>query len=227
MSTDAFSQIKKNTVSSENQLKISQQIQIYNPDGKGKRVLFLGNSITLHGASHENGWHGEWGMAASSKEKDYVHRIISEVTNYDADAAFCICQVSRWERNYKNPAEIIELYDGAKDFCADVIVSRFVENCAVPDFEPEVFLSEYEKFIKSFNTSGNAKFILTTGFWKHPGDEQIRFVAESNDYPLVVLGDLGEDDTMKAIGLFEHTGIAEHPGDKGMEYIAKRILKHI
>ena len=227
MATDVYNQIKKNTFSAENQVEISKQIQLANPHGKGKRYLFLGNSITLCGGAPEKGWQGGWGMAASSMDKDYVHRIMAEVSKTDADAALCICQVSRWEMNYKNPHEVTKLYDVARDFGADVIITRFVENCSVPDFEPEVFISEYEKFIKSFDTSSKAKFILTTGFWKHPGNEQIRLVAEKNGYEFVVLEDLGEDDSMKALGLFEHTGIAEHPGDKGMEHIANRILKHI
>lgn len=42
-----FSQMEKNTVNSENQLKKSQFVRYINPDGKGKRIMFVGNSITL------------------------------------------------------------------------------------------------------------------------------------------------------------------------------------
>ena len=48
-------------------------------------------------------------------------------------------------------------------------------------------------------------------------------IAKEKNYPLVSLGDLGELDEMKAIGKFEHSGVAAHPGDKGMQNIADRI----
>lgn len=44
----------------------------------------------------------------------------------------------------------------------------------------------------------------TTGFWNHPGDRMIREYAKENNLPCVELGDLGELDEMKAIGLFTH-----------------------
>ncbi|MCA9021036.1 MAG: SGNH/GDSL hydrolase family protein, partial [Planctomycetaceae bacterium] len=45
-----------------------------------KKILFLGNSITLHGPSKKIGWEGNWGMAASSLDKDYVHIVTDSFT---------------------------------------------------------------------------------------------------------------------------------------------------
>ena len=39
------------------------------------KVLFVGNSITLHGPKADIDWHGNWGMAATSADKDYVHLV--------------------------------------------------------------------------------------------------------------------------------------------------------
>ena len=69
--------------------------------------------------------------------------------------------------------------------------------------------------------------MLTTSFWKHPGDTEIIKVAEERGYRWADLGELGEDETMKAIGLFEHSGVANHPGDKGMAAIADAIFEKI
>ena len=51
----------------------------------------------------------------------------------------------------------------------------------------------------------------------------IRAVAQKRNYPLVELGALGMQDEMKALGLFEHTGVAVHPGDCGMAAISDAI----
>ena len=55
----------------------------------------------------------------------------------------------------------------------------------------------------------------------------IEELSREKGYPLVRLGDLGQDDKMKAVGLFEHKGVANHPGDLGMENIADRIFEEL
>ena len=201
-------QIEKNTVSSKGQLKENEFVTFVNSEGKGKRVLFVGNSITRHGVRPEIGWNNDWGMAASDINKDYVHTIITEINKKFKDAAFCICQVANWEREYKNGDKTLYQLDEARSFNADTIIMRIIENCPQDGFECNVFSNQYQKLIDYFNTSQRADIILTTGFWKHIGDKEIEQIAGEKGYKFVYLGDLGEEDKMKAIGLFEHEGVA-------------------
>lgn len=220
-----YKQMDKNTVSATDQLKQTGPVRFFNSEGKGKRVLFVGNSITLHSKKADIGWHGEWGMAASSIENDYVHRLMSATCEKSPDCAFCICQVAEWERQYKNGKSVNNLFENARNFNADIIVMRFVENCSKDGFDKQVFKTETINLLNYLNPSNTAKIILTTGFWHHPADEGITELAEELNMPLVKLGDLGEREEMKAIGLFEHSGVANHPGDLGMKNIADRIFE--
>ena len=216
--------IKKNTVSAKGQLKESENITYVNPNGCGMRVMFVGNSITRHGIKEDIGWHMDCGMAASCLENDYVHVMIAKLNQIKPDAAYCICQAADWERGYMNGEEILQQYQEAHNFEADIIIMRIIENCPWEEFNGPVFKQEYHKLISYLNKTGKAKIILTTGFWHHVGDAMIREYATEKKYPLVELGDLGESDTYKAIGLFEHSGVANHPNDLGMKEIANRIL---
>lgn len=219
-----MSQLEKNTVSSKNQLKGNGLVTFINPEGKGKRFMFVGNSITRHGVLESIGWYGDYGMAASGIDKDYVHLLAAKISEICNDAVFCICQVSEWESDFVSGKSKYELFSPARDFCADYIVMRLVENCAVKDSCNEVFRKEYKSLIDYLDGKGSAKVVLTTSFWKHPYDEDIMAVAKERNYPYAYLGDLGELDEMKATGLFEHSGVAAHPGDKGMKAISDRIF---
>lgn len=220
-----MNQIDKNTVSSKDQ--VPDHIQFENRDGKGKKILFFGNSITRHAVKREIGWFHDWGMAASVKEKDYVHLVISDVQKDDPDAAFCICQGSVWERAYTDGSVVYEKFEAVRAFDADVIIMRLIENCPRENFDKELFKKEYLKLIQYLNPEGKAKVILTSSFWKREGDEQIAEVAAENAMKFIYLGDLGECGEMRADGLFEHSGVAAHPGDLGMQKIAELILEKL
>ncbi len=225
--SDPYAQMKKNTVSAANQLKLGEHVLIENPDGGGVRVMFVGNSMTLHGVLPQIGWHNAWGMAASAREKDYVHLMERAILEKKPDAVFCICQLSDWELDFKNKDGIPARFGAARAFGADIIVMRFVENCPTSALEPEAFYSAMHDLLTYLNPTGKAKLVMTTGFWRHPYDAVIAAYAEEHGLPLAELGDLGEDDRMKAIGLFAHEGVAAHPGDLGMAHMAARIMEKL
>lgn len=216
-------QIEKNNVSAENQLAGAGLVTFENPDGRGVRVLFVGNSITRHAPSPAIGWTLDCGMAASAPEKDYVHLLMRSFRQTDPDAAFCVCQVADWERNYRTGSETYPLFADARNFHADIIFFRFIENCPCKEFDAPAFRREYTALADYLDPSGKAKIVCSSSFWKHTGDKIIREIADERGYPFVYLGDLGESDEMKAIGCFEHVGVANHPGDRGMETIANRL----
>ncbi|MGN0492960.1 MAG: hypothetical protein ACI4F7_04860 [Acutalibacteraceae bacterium] len=47
----------------------------------------------------------------------------------DSEAAFCVCQAAEWECNCYDGEKTFELFEAARDFKADIIVMRLVENC--------------------------------------------------------------------------------------------------
>jgi len=219
-----MAQIDENTVSVEHQIKVLQRALMIHPEGKGLRVMFVGNSITHHMPAPAIGWNYDWGMAASAPEKDYVHLCMDCIKKIHPDPAFCICGAGRWEMNWKNGESVFEEYQSAREFKADVIILRMIENCA-KDGEKDHFAREWEKYVDFLDGTGKARLIVTTSFWRHPMDEVIRDFAARRGQPLVELGDLGGNAAMKAYGLFEHKGVASHPGDLGMAEIAARIMK--
>ena len=64
------------------------------------KILFLGNSITLHGPAESIGWSGNWGMAASAAEKDYVHLLIAHVKKVaQGEPQVMVSNVADFERS--------------------------------------------------------------------------------------------------------------------------------
>ena len=113
----------------------------------------------------------------------------------------------------------------------DVVVIRLGENIwsrpVRPKLEEIELYPRYAKMAASFARDG-AQVILTDLFWSHEQiDSAICRTADEVGYPLVHLGDLGESDENMAKGLFEHSGVAAHPGDLGMYRIAERIAERI
>lgn len=215
----------QNTVSAENQLKTSQFVSI-EARGGSKRVLFFGNSITRHAPKADIGWHGDWGMAASCPENDYVHLVVDFLDKKFGKVDYCIAQGSTWERGYfEGDAILEEYYRTARDFNADIVIIRIGENIRSADMERIDCKPYFDRAVKYLVKNPEAKIVITDNFWHN---ELIynytRSIAEENRYIFCPIGDLQENESNMAIGLFEHRGVSIHPGDLGMKRIAERII---
>lgn len=212
-----------NDVPAVGQLKGSDCISFETTENADIKLLFLGNSITRHGKAENLGWCGDWGMAASSKENDYVHKLISKFCQKGIKVSVCIANLSDWERT-RNMDLLFTKYLSALRFNADYVIVRLGENAC-----PDKYLSEFElcygELTDLFSRNG-AKIVLTDLFWEYePFDNFVAELAKARGYAFAEIHDLGNDDEMKAIGKFSHSGVAVHPGDKGMAEIAERIFR--
>lgn len=215
-----------NTVKAVGQVDVNKFVTIYKRGGT-KKVLFFGNSITRHEPNAEIGWHGDWGMAASSKDKDYVHLVVAELDKKYGKVDYCIAQGAMWEWEYRRTEEVLkEYYSALKSFNADIVVIRIGENITAKK-HLEVSCEPYFAKAVDFLAEGAEKVVITDMFWYSVYNDCFRNVCEQKGYTFCHLTDLEEDERTMALGLFEHKGVAGHPGDFGMKCIADRILEKI
>ena len=222
----SYEQLKVATqVDVRKEIQSSKYVVFDGVEKNGLRVLFVGNSITLHEVNKNIGWYNTWGMAASAKEKDYVHLCIRHIRQYDPCALFGICQVGEWERKYQDGDSTLCLFEAARNFTADVIVVKLGANCPHENFYAGRFKNCFASLMEYLNKTGHAKVIVASEFYRHPSEEILKEYAEDMGYIFVSLSDLGERPEMRALGLFEHEGVANHPGDLGMAHIAQRLCE--
>lgn len=210
-------------VSRENQ--VDQPIWFAGTKNGSPRIMFVGNSITLHGRLESIGWYGNWGMAASSPEKDYVHIFMNSVTQKYPEASFCLVQASCWESDYKE-INLKENFSEAVGFEPDVIICSISANINEDEFDNDLFKSSLKK-LHTFLSGKNTKIIEASSFF---GSEKknkaiCEYVEENDNVALAYVTDILQDKSNSAIGLFDHGGIQAHPGDSGMKLIADRFLE--
>lgn len=194
-----------------------------------RRILFLGNSITLHGPKADIGWAGNWGMAASSEDKDYVHLVAAAVARHTGTTPqIRVANIADFERNYAT-------YDadaGLKDLFAfnpDLVILAIGEN--VPTLDSDQARVQFKTGVLNLLRCALAKrhplVVVRSCFWADAAkDEALRQACREADGIFVDAGPLGRDpaNAARSERAFTHDGVAGHPGDKGMQAIADAIL---
>jgi hypothetical protein len=192
------------------------------------KVLFLGNSITLHGPAPKIGWTGNWGMAASTQEKDYVHLLIDRISKAaGGKPQVMVKNIADFERRLND----YNLRDELKQeltFEADVIIIALGEN-APPAKTPEAkaqFRKAFASLLAELKRHGRPTIFVRGQFWQDADkDEIMKQSCEDAGGIFVDNSKLGSEESnfARAERPIEHAGVAGHPGDKGMREIADAL----
>jgi hypothetical protein len=184
-------------------------------------VLVIGNSITMHGASPNIQWSGNWGMAASSQRADYAH-IVADALGVPVS----VSNVADLERTPQNALAILAPYR-AKVHPGTVAIIELGDN--VPGGTLTPFRKGYDALLDTVHHARN--IICVSTFWEKPDyDDVIKASCIEHGGTYVYIGDIKSDPTNPDyIGApeFANPGVDGHPHDWSMAQIASRILKEI
>jgi len=213
------------------------------------RILFIGDSITRHGTNDDLkkrlGWDHVAGMAASSRDKDYVHLLAARIQKTMPDRTVEIYYSSQGKsknagRNPYKPGSAAALaltIDGSVAFKPSLVVIQLGEHEEAA--KGETFLREsYEKLVTSFDDWQPRPRVLFAGVWS-PGDavkgrdpyrsgwvgtvERVqREVCAAHGIPFASVREFALDPSCRGSGT--SPGVKWHPNDKGHEGYARVLF---
>ncbi len=205
---------------------------VYSPDAYN--YLAVGNSITVHGKCEY--WWSECGMAASIPEKDFCHIAADMLAKREGRVDLLTKNFSKWELLDTDRAETLELLDPFLSPELDLVTVQLGENVGS--------LSGYGEDLSGLlahiiERAPNAAVVVIDDFWDYQRSLMRRETAESLGLPFVgleairnsaeyrcgigtvVYGDDGEAHVV------DHEGVAKHPNDEAMRFIAEGIIKAV
>lgn len=202
------------------------------PQENPKKCIVLGNSITIHGINSY--WWGEWGMAASTRDNDFVHKLEKKLNSQDLNYVCTPVNIANWETSLDlNSIDFMAL--NIADY--DIVIIRLGENIS-NDVESEVCEKAIKELINNIKKQNkDAKIYMTGVFWPNDSKETaIKNAATSENVKYINIDQFYSDANIHSIGdqvygddgllhTIEHGGVAIHPNDSGMEAIAEEIYK--
>ena len=200
----------------------------WNPENYN--YLAIGNSITLHQINDY--WWNECGMAATTLEKDYVHQ-----TSIMLNATEYAYNFSIWEITATDRTQTLSLLDGLLSNDIDLITLQLSENTS----DLDTFDSDFEEMIRYIQERcSNAQIIVIGDFWDTGTKDEMKLVSCVNTgVSFISLDEIKNKPEYKCeIGtevydsygqshIVEHKGVSLHPNDKGMKWIADRIVEEV
>jgi len=202
--------------------KYQAEIQYINNNYDNKlKIAILGNSLTLI-----PDWNGGAGLTASEPSKDYVHILLNTISTVKyLDIEYLVLNIAEFERGFEDFD--FTRFEIVRDFEPDIIIFQIGENVITEKLKTkgELFVKNYHKLISYCNVKN---VIICLPFW--PEKEKINLITEvalNSGVYLVDLSHLGSGidplNFASSERKYDNPGVGAHPGDYGMNNIAKLL----
>ncbi len=207
--------------------------KIDNKKAQTKNILFIGNSITYHPIASY--WFTSCGMAASSKNNDFVHLLVKKFEN-DYNVNYTVAGVSEWERLAHDRDEFLPMIDDVMKIKNDYIVVQLGENAT--DFS--TLKNDFVSLINYIKKKNPSAKIVVVGNFKFNNDIEHKKckvdACKKTNVPYIDVSDIDNDEYYLGAGkkilgddnkyhLIDHAGVMVHPNDKAMKVYADRIYE--
>lgn len=178
-------------------------------------IRFIGNSLTVHKPLPEQGWYGNWGMAASAQDKDYAH-----LTAHALNLPLEVFHVAQIEIDPSTADDFIPTATaGLKP--TSIVVIQLGDNLkaeSLPEFTPV--------YGKLLDAAKGHKLLCLSTWWGIPAtDDLIKKQCAAHGGTYVYIGDI-KTDPSNPDGLEQQfkgsTAVDSHPHDWSMARIAER-----
>ena len=205
------------------------------------KLLIFGNSIANHASAPSIGWNRDCGMAATSPEKDYVHRLqfcMNEKFGAMSTSVEFGTSIAAFERAIpknditKDYMDMIPVY--VKDVTTakpDIISIQMGENVSSGP-TAETYKHAVKCLVNAFRQAApKAVIVVSTPFWG--GYEKVVGMTEAAgelNVGLALVHTLNSRENMAwdDVSLKDAIdGVKNHPGDLGMDRIAKLIFDQV
>ncbi len=187
-----------------------------------KKIVISGNSITRHPPLADSDWNNNWGMAASSEDKDFAHRVHAMVGEHQIKSGvkpeLIIDNFPDWQ--VKDPAKHKQL----ADLKADLYIIEIGDNLKDDESTEATLGKPYEEMITTIKKANPHALIVCTSTWgtSKKKDPLMQAAATRAGATWVRIDIFIGDEKNRALN-FKHSGVAWHPGDLGMQKIADAL----
>jgi len=183
-------------------------------------LVVIGNSITRRPPLASIDWSGDWGMAASSADKDFAHLSASQLGNLPLYATYSIPLEQAAPTAYADIAELASHVNRGS-----IVVVELGDNVPRNQAGLEAFRPIYQNLLNSVN-KGQKMLCLST-FWTNADlNTVIKSECEAHGGQYVFIGDIVSDPSNPdyLTQTFTNVDVQAHPHDWGMARIADRVV---